>query len=341
MPTSRLRRHQHEDKLNFVYYAGGRELIGDPGIYSYKRDEFEPYWRGTWSHNTIVVDGLSQHRTLGPAEEMPDPDRRFVIGEGFDFAGGWYRRAYSPRKSALWGGKTTNDRDAAIRDVQHQRCIFYLKGRYAIVCDRVLGEGEHQIDLLFHPAPVVTGEGVRKKSRTVNLEVRSDGAVITKEPKHANVAILPARGGDFEVLDIVGQKDPVRGWFALYAIVPSHDIIYRVRTELPRHFETVVQPLPAGDGSPITVKALKVASADGKTCAAPSCGDDLFLVSYDGPTEMTCGDVRFSGTTLLLSRDESGRPTRAHMVDGRRLRLADKEAFASGTPTPARSVDQP
>ncbi|GAI43665.1 unnamed protein product, partial [marine sediment metagenome] len=35
--------HQHEDKLNFVYYAGGRELIGDPSIYSYKRDEFELY----------------------------------------------------------------------------------------------------------------------------------------------------------------------------------------------------------------------------------------------------------------------------------------------------------
>jgi len=330
--------HQHEDKLNFVYYAGGRELIGDPGIYSYRRDEFEPYWRGTWSHNTVAIDGLSQHRTLGPAEEMPDPDRRFVVGEEFDFAGGWYRRAYSPRKSALWGGKTTNDRDAAVRDVQHQRCIFYLKGQYAIVCDRVLGEGEHQVDLLFHPAPVVTGEGVNKSSRAVNLEVRSDGAVITREPEHANVAILPACGRGFKVLDIVGQKNPVRGWFALYAIVPSHDIVYRTRTKLPQHFETVVQPLPPGDAESKKVQALEVESEGGTTCAALSCGDDLFLISYDGPVKMTCGDVRFHGTSLILARDAAGRTVEAHFVDGESLALANRRVFSTDAPRPARSV---
>jgi len=333
--------HQHEDKLNFVFYAGGRELIGDPGIYSYKRDEFEPYWRGTWSHNTIVIDGLSQHRALGPAEEMPDPDRRFDIGDGFDFASGWYRRAYSPRNKALWGGRAANDADAAIRNVQHQRCIFYVKGRYAIICDRVLGEGEHQVDILFHPAPVVMGKGAAKKSRAVNLDVRADGVVITKEKEFANVAIIPAQGGSLEVLDLIGQKDPVRGWFALYAIEPSHDIVYRSRGKLPRHFETVIQPLPAGDAAPMKVRTLEIKASDGASCAALSCGNDLFLLSYDGPTEMTCGEIRFHGTALLLDCVLSGRPVRAHMVDGRRLRLADKEAFSTDSPTPARTLKLP
>jgi len=319
--------HQHEDKLNFVYYAGRRELIGDPGIYSYKRDEFEPYWRGTWSHNTVVIDGLSQHRALGPAEAVPDPDRRFVIGDRFNFGVGWYRRAYSPRNAALWGGNAEPDRQAAIRDVQHQRCIFYSKGRYAIVCDRVLGEGEHQVDVLFHPAPVISGEGIHRSARAVDLEIRPDGAVITKESEHANVAVLPAQGKELQVLDLIGEKEPVRGWFSLYAIVPSHDIVYRCRAELPRHLQFVVQPLPPGDAAPMKVHALEVKSEDGNCCAALACGDDRFLISYDGPAEMACGQIRFHGTALLLSCDDTGRPVRADMVDG--------------TPTPARSIQMP
>lgn len=331
--------HYHEDKLNFVYYAGGRELIGDPGIYSYKGDEFEPYWRGSWSHNTVVIDGLSQHRAIGPREQIPDPDRRFVIGDDFDFAVGWYKHAYAPRGSQRWKIKLAS-RDP-VRNLQHQRCIFYVKGEYAVICDRVLGQGEHQVDILFHPAPVISGQGINKKSRTVKLEVMPKGVVITKEAEHANVAIIPAQGDELKVLDLIAQKDPIRGWFALYAITPSHDIVYRARTNLPRHFETVVQPLPAGDVLPMTAKALEVASDDGRTCAALSCGDDLFLVSYDGPTEMTCGSVRFDGTALLLRSEKPGAAGQAHMVDGRRLRLGAKDVFSSDSPTPARTLELP
>lgn len=320
--------HQHEDKLNFVYYAGGRELIGDPGIYSYKYDEFEPYWRGTWSHNTIVVDGLSQHRVLGPAEEMPDPERRFVIGDGFDFAVGWYRLAYSPRKSRR--GSDT-DRTAAIRDVHHQRCIFCVKGKYAIICDRVLGKGRHQIDILFHLAPVVMGEDKGRTAQAVELEIMPNGMVVTKESRHTNVAIVPAQGQSLKVLDLIGRKDPVRGWFALYGIQPSHDIVYRCNPELPEHFETVVQPLPAGTSEPLKVQSRQVNSKDGKTCAAVKCGNDLFLISYDGQAEMTCEGIKFIGTALLLKFDKSGRAARAYMVDVELLTVGGREIFSTDT----------
>jgi len=285
--------HQHEDKLNFVYYAGGRELIGDPGIYSYKRDELEPCWRGTWSHNSIVIDGLSQCRKLGPREKVPDPDRPFVIGDGFDFAVGWYRHAYSPRQAALWGRSAKSDSQAAIRDVEHQRCVFYVKGEYAILCDRVVGKGEHQIDILFHPAPILTGADVRREVRAAQLETRKDGAVVTKEREHANVAIIPAQGESLEVLDLIGQKDPVRGRYAPCGIRPSHDIVYRCRRQLPAHFETVIQPLPAGDATAMKVEAVRVECNDAKHVAAIACGDDLFLSSYDGPAKMQCRDVGF------------------------------------------------
>ncbi len=330
-------KHEHEDKLNFVYYAGGRELIGDPGIYSYKRDEFEPYWRGTWSHNSVVIDGLSQHRRLGPSEDIPDPDRRFVIGEDFDFATGWYRRAYSPRSS--YGLIKESDKAAAIRNVEHQRCVFYLKGRYAIICDRVLGEGEHQVDIIFHPAPIVTGEGTKRTVRAVDLEIESNGSLITKERDHANVAIIPAQDKNFEVLDLIGRKDPVRGWYALYGLIPSHDIVYRCRTELPRHFETVVEPLPPGYTQPMKVESRRVNCEEGKTCAALKCANDLFLICYDGPTEMSCADISFQGTALMLTLDASHRPVQALMVDGSALSIGGKQVFSTDRATPARSID--
>jgi len=330
--------HQHEDKLSFVYYAFGRELIGDPGIYSYRGDEFEPYWRGTWGHNSVIIDGLSQHRALGPKEQIPDPDRRFVTEEAFDFAVGWFRRAYSPRRTDLWGaggGWWDADLAAANRTVQHQRCIFFLRGRYAIICDRILGEGEHLVDVVFHPAAILDGE----KVRPVRLEVNPDGSVVTVEDDHANVAILPADVGDVQVLDLIGQKDPVRGWVALYGICPSHDIVYRYRRQLPAHFATAVQPLGGKSNRPMKVTAVDVRADDKKPAIMIRCGSDLFALCYDGPARMRFGNVDFHGTAMLLEREADTTPTRVHLVDGRSVTIAGKIVFSSDNPPESQSID--
>ncbi|MGV8095793.1 MAG: alginate lyase family protein [Mangrovibacterium sp.] len=325
--------HAHDDKLNFVYYAGGRELIGDPGIYSYNVREFESYWRGSWGHNTITIDGLSQDRRLGPKEVIPDPDRRFVTGDGFDFATGWYKQAYSPRKSMLWSKGNSGDRAAAIWDVQHQRCVFCIKGEYAIICDRVLGKGEHQVDINFHPAPIVSTNGLEYVVRPVDLKIELDGVVITKESKHANVAIIPAQGESLETLDLVGQKDPCRGWYALYGVQPSHDIVYRSNQSLPVHFETVVQPLPAGhQTSAIKIKSLIVEHEERKDVAGIEYGKDLFLLSYDGTTKMKYDHIAFEGSALLLRHDSNGKVVQAQMIDGTYLSIKGKTVFSTDMP---------
>ncbi len=319
--------HEHEDKLSFVYYAGGRELIGDPNIYSYKRDKYEPYWRGTWSHNTITIDGLSQHRALGPAEAIPDPDRRFHMGDGLDFAEGWYRRAYSERGSQVWEGQPRireTEAKAALRDVEHQRCVLYIKGEYAVIFDRVVGKGRHEIDILFHPSPIETCQGIRRKARAVELSVNGDGTVVTEEADYANVAIIPVDGRRLEVLDFIGQDDPPRGWSALYGITPSHDIVYRYEGRLPAHFETVIQPLPEGR-APMPMKAIgqEATCRTGQTVAGLTCGDDLVLLSYDDPAEIVCGGVAFHGRALVLRDGE------AHMVSAKSLVVDGDTVFSS------------
>ena len=204
----------------------------------------------------------------------------------------------------------------------------------------MLGEGEHQIDIIYHPSPVIEGSDTDRTVRAPDIQINPDGVVVTKEQKHANVAIIPAQSKDIKVLDLIGQKNPVRGWFALWGIQKSHDIIYRcLRSRLPRHFETVVQPLPAGDTAPMKVRSLQVKSEQQKTCAGLSCDDDLFLISYDGPAQMSYGDVVFHGSALLLTYNAKGEPEQAYMVDGKSLIIGDKQVFATDTPAPTRTID--
>jgi len=140
----------------------------------------------------------------------------------------------------------------------------------------------------------------------------------------------------------------------LPSIIRSHDIVCRCRTALPRHLETVIEPLPPGRAIATKVATLPVRSLHGKTYAALRCGQDLLLLSYDGPAAMTCGDVDFDGTALLLeSRAKSPHralaanvvwvaaplesranlPHRALMIDGRRLTLRGTVAYSTDRPT--------
>ena len=199
-------------------------------------------------------------------------------------------------------------------------------------------EGISRLDL--DEAIDILAKVVNRKARAVQLEINPNSSVVTKETEHSNVAILPAQGESFETLDIIGQLDPVRGWFALFAITPSHDIIYRCHQQLPLHFETVIQALPPGEPEIKKVQSRQVISEQSATCAALTYDDDLFLISYDGPAEMTCGDVRFHGTALLLRTDVGGGGySQAYMVDGKQLTINGELVFSTEIPTPSRSFD--
>jgi hypothetical protein len=76
----------------------------------------------------------------------------------------------------------------------------------------------------------------------------------------------------------------------------------------------------------------------GRPAIGVECGDDTFLLSYDGAAEMHSGAVAFHGTALLLRRTPDGRRL-AWMVDGRRLSLDGREVFACNDPKLATSIE--
>lgn len=59
-----VRGHSHPDKLNFAFWAHGRELVTDLG-YLGARHHFQPWLRATAAHNELLIDGDAQRMVAG------------------------------------------------------------------------------------------------------------------------------------------------------------------------------------------------------------------------------------------------------------------------------------
>ena len=152
--------HQHEDKLNVLMFAYGKDVLSDPGKYEYDGSDMFHFLKDTRSHNCALVDELSQNRRAKYKYKDNDPDLRklsdlkWSFTEEYDTAEGEYSDGY---------GKD-------FIDVTHKRkVVFFKKGLrgslpFSLVIDRfVPNDGkEHKFaasyQLNTHP---YTSEGRR------------------------------------------------------------------------------------------------------------------------------------------------------------------------------------
>ena len=133
------RGHQHEDKLNVLMHAYGKEVLKDSGNYAYDGSDMRKFVLDTRSHNCAMVDNLSQNRRgkYKWADEQINvrSDLKWQFTETWDTAEGIYNEGYGPQ----------------FLDVTHKRnLIFFKKGiegskPFALVIDRFIsGDGlEH------------------------------------------------------------------------------------------------------------------------------------------------------------------------------------------------------
>ena len=135
--------HGHADALSLTLTASGRELLSDSGTFEYvgpnsERDRF----RGTGSHNTLMVAGEDQALPRGPFrwQRLPVVQAEgWITGRSFDlFVGSHdgYSRLPTP----------------AI----HRRYVFAAKSGLFLVRDLVLGFGKYPLDLYWHLGPGLT-----------------------------------------------------------------------------------------------------------------------------------------------------------------------------------------
>jgi len=138
------RGHQHEDKLQFLLYAYGRDLLRDTGNYAYDTSEMRKFVLSTRSHNTVMVDGMEQNRR-GRYEWHEEDIRKLSdltaeLGEARDVLEGIYDEGYGPE----------------YLPVTHRRRVIKVKdhplglGTFYVIVDRMEpAEGEHLYEAIF------------------------------------------------------------------------------------------------------------------------------------------------------------------------------------------------
>ena len=151
----------YEDKLSFVLYAHGRQLI----THNLDNNDDDEPSKSSKSFNSILIDGEGQIRSqTSESEYIPDPDTRWITTTTFDFVEGWYKAS----------------------DYHHKRTIFYVKNaEYYILHDTVLGEGEHALEQVFQ--------------LTTPHIMQNAGQIWTQDAGHSNIFIGAADAEDISI----------------------------------------------------------------------------------------------------------------------------------------------
>lgn len=125
--------HSHADTLSISARAGVRELLIDPGTFTYVADaKLRDAFRGTGFHNTIRIDELDQARPVGPFrwEEKPEVRVHQWLAED---------------------GYALLDASCLYRGFEHRRRLFVVGGEALFVLDEVTGpEGLHLVEQIWH-----------------------------------------------------------------------------------------------------------------------------------------------------------------------------------------------
>ncbi len=126
--------HSHSDVLSLVVRSGHREILIDPGTYTYVADPAgREAFRGSAAHNTIRIDGRDQAIPAGPFR--------------------WREKA----AVQIHEWNTARDRDVleascVYAGFTHRRRIVFHKPRRVVIADTVEGPpGDHTIEQFWHP----------------------------------------------------------------------------------------------------------------------------------------------------------------------------------------------
>jgi len=131
--------HAHADALSFEVSANGKNLLVDPGTYTYTGSkEFRDWFRNSAAHNTLTLDGRSSSISAGPFSWKTTAQCRLID---------WISQARFDYVSAEHDGYSSLPDPA-----MHIRSILFLKKFYWLVVDRVVSMGKHRLDLRFHPS---------------------------------------------------------------------------------------------------------------------------------------------------------------------------------------------
>jgi hypothetical protein len=214
--------HQHNDKLHISISAYGRDLLVDAGRFAYTGEvarKFRPYARGSDGHNVILIDGKGQNPGPTHAKE-PLGKGTYKITDDFDYA--------------------SNSFDS-FRDVEgganHIRSVFYVRGEFWVVVDRIITNRPRKIAAMWHWHP--------------SCRVEQDGSIVKTKNKKGNLAVMPVSDQEFSIEFIKGQEEPeIQGWYSSEYNIFEPNMTSFYRTEISGNTTFVWLLLPSAKKMP-------------------------------------------------------------------------------------------
>ena len=133
--------HQHEDKLNVLMQAYGKDMITEGGCYFYDKSETRRYVLSTRAHNTIRVDGKDQYAMRTYRWETGDIAKKADVRSGLSPEIDWAEAAYVDGYGEQ--GCPVGDLDRTV----HTRKLLFCKSvrglpPFAVVVDRLVAPDE-------------------------------------------------------------------------------------------------------------------------------------------------------------------------------------------------------
>jgi hypothetical protein len=156
--------HGHADALSLLLQVGSREVLIDPGTYTYTGDgQWRSYFRGTRAHNTVTVDGADQAVQGGPLSWSQPFDTHLVY-----------------KDETPEGKITVIARHYGYKDrlgVTHLRGVSYEPPGSWIIWDWLTGSGVHHLELNWHLGcrPIAVDGGYRLDDLDVPMLLTVEG----------------------------------------------------------------------------------------------------------------------------------------------------------------------
>jgi hypothetical protein len=293
--------HSHADALSVTLFAGGKELLVDPGTFVYNgAPDWRRYFRSTAAHNTVVVDGLDQAPMSGT----------FRWGTSLDCIGS--RSTGLPVEYA-----EGEHRGYASLGITHRRAVVEIPGKYWVLLDELRGAGDHTFDFHFHFGPEVEMESFEYRAESNSVVAWSAGllfATFTSAPMGAELSSGWMSQG-------YGHKQPIRS------------LRTTVQHSAPVWAATFLAP---GIHRP-TVRRLRVESGEAIACAFTLDGVEDIVVLPCGRSEVSVAGFRMAGEFFWIRMVERKIENTA-AIRSRRFQYGDRNLLEDALCAPSAAL---
>jgi hypothetical protein len=173
--------HGHADALSILWRRASRDVLIDPGTYTYTGDPtWRAYFRGTAAHNTVTVDEQDQA----------------VQETAFQWSRPYTAELVRSKQRANGEIALLARHDGYARlGVEHWRGVGSLEGGGWLIWDHLTGRGTHRLDLHWHFG--------------VEVDDGPDGALLRGLDRAASLVVA---GGALALFR--GKTEPLRGWWS-------------------------------------------------------------------------------------------------------------------------------